>query len=857
MKYFRLKLEKSYEMKRFYILIAILCSFITAKAQFGVGGGSSVVGKISGTLIDSVTKKPLDYASVGLYHSGGKSPITGVITDEKGNFKLNGVHPGSYKLSITFIGYPTKIIDPVVTTDSKPDKNLGQIIVSPGSKTLKEVVVTGQKALVENHIDKLVYNVEKDLTAAGGNASDVLQKVPLVALDINGNVSVRGDGNVRVLINGKPSGATSASLSDLLKAIPADQIKSIEVITNPSAKYDAEGTAGIINIVTKQSNISGFSGSVSGGIGTRQNNGNANINYSKNRLTLSANLGGNFTWPQTSLTQSYQDITSGDTSHTQKSSGTSRVKRYSLLGSFTAGYDFNKYNNITSTIRVTDGTFNTNSLSTTASNANFNSPTNTYDYAYNSNTVGHNSFGGFDWNIDYTHKFHKEGEEISLSTQWSHSSIVTNFNTIYSAVFNSQNQGDNIDGVNNEYTVQLDYTLPINKILKLEAGGKEIIRKINSSSDVFLPDNAGALVFNQDESDLYNYNQNVTAGYGVLTLTLPKSYTILAGARLENTDINGESVNTSQDLPSVNQNYNTFIPSLTIQKAITPSQTLKLSYSKRITRPSLQYLNPFLNKSNILAQTQGDPDLGPETSQTIELNDNMFIKSSVLNFSIYYKRNNGLISNITSELPSISLPETGGDYIVAKPTLTQYHNIGTNNSWGASFFGSINPIKILTIRASINAYTFDPSVDPQYSFYQSATGVRISYNAFLSGSVTLNSGFIAEVFAVENSHRYTIQGSAPAFSILGAGVRKQIFKKKASIGINTIEPFSKYKDFDSSVKSPGLVQTSQFQFPFRSVGLTFSYSFGKVSFSNPQQQKKGLNDDQKQGDQGIGGSGGN
>jgi len=840
-------------MKRFYILILIICSFITAaNAQFGVGGGSSIVGRISGTLIDSVTKKPLDYASVGIYRSGGKSPINGVITDEKGNFKLDNVHPGSYKLSITYIGYPTKIIDPIVTTDSKPDKNVGQIFVSPGAKALKEVVIAGQAPLVENHIDKIVYNAEKDLTSAGGNAADVLQKVPLVAVDINGNVSLRGDGNVRILINGKPSGATNASLSDVLKAIPADQIKTIEVITSPSAKYDAEGTAGIINIITKQKNVSGVSGSVSGGVGTRQNNGNANINYNKNRLSLSANFGGNFTWPQTSITQLSQDFHPSDTVHTSTSqNGTSLVKRYSFLGSFTAGYEFNKYNSITSTIRITDGTFNTNA-NTQTTTTDFINPAN--DNAYNLNSVGHNSFGGFDWNIDYTHKFHKEGEELDLSTQWSHSSIVTDFSNFYTSTFSDQE--NNIDGVNNEYTVQLDYTLPISKTLKLETGLKEIIRRINSTSDVYTPGTDDAFVFDPVNSNLYNYNQNVSAGYAVFTITLPKSYTILAGTRVENTDIHGDPVNSVQtDLSPFSQDYTTLVPSLTLQKALTPTQTLKLTYSKRISRPSLQYLNPFINQTNILNQTVGDPTLGPELSQTLELNYNTFIKSSVINVSTYFKHTTGLIQNLTTPI-NVTIMDAG-NAVAEQGTLTQYENIGTNNSYGASFFGSINPIKILTIRGSINAYTFDPVASGAFSSYQSENSVRISYNAFLSGSVTLKSGFIAEVFAVENSPRYTIQGSSPSFSILGAGVRKQILNKKASIGINTIEPFSKYKDFDSSVTSPGLTQNSKFEFPFRSVGLTFSYSFGKLSFSNPNQSKKGVNnDDQKQGDQGIGGAGG-
>jgi outer membrane receptor protein involved in Fe transport len=834
-------------MKRFYIIIAILCSFVTANAQMGMGGGgSTTVGKISGNVIDSVTKKPMDYASVGLYRSGGKAPITGVITDEKGNFRLDNIKPGNYKLVITFIGYPNKTIDPVTTTDSKPDKNLGTVVVSSGAKTLKEVTVTGQAPLIENHIDKIVYNAEKDLTAAGGNASDVLQKVPLVSVDLNGNVAIRGDQNVKVLINGKPSGATSASLSDVLKTIPADQIKTIEVITSPSAKYDAEGSAGIINIITKQKNVSGISGSISGGIGTRQNNGNFNLNYNKNRFSLSINSGGNFTWPQTSLTDFHQEFERGTIHTSQDIKGTSLVKRYGTLSSATASYDFNAFNNISSTFRYNKGGFNTVGNSVT-NKYDFNNPTNpdsTYSYANNS--TGHNSFGGFDWSVDYTHKFKKEGHEIIISGQWSHSSIVTDYTTLFTPE-KLQNQKNNIDGINNEYTIQADYTLPISKTLKLEAGGKEIIRRISSTSAVFDPSTGGDFIYNPTNSSLYDYNQNVTAGYSVFTITLPKSFSILAGARYEYTAIHGDPVSLGEtDLTQFNNDYSTFIPSLTIQKQLTPTQTLKLSYSKRITRPSLTFLNPFLNKNNILAQSVGNPFLAPEVSQTVELNYNTFIKSSVINTSIYYKHTNGLIENLADPI-----------YVEGQPgTLSIYQNAGVNNSIGASFFGSINPIKILTIRGSVNVYTYHPTPYAPYEQFFTHTGTFVQYNAFLSASVSLPSGFIAETFAVENSPRHTIQGTSPSFSIFGAGVRKQFMQKKASIGINTLEPFNKYKHFDSSISSPGFTQTSAFAFPFRSVGVTFSYSFGKLTFSNPNEKKKGVNnDDLKQGDQGGMGGG--
>jgi len=402
-------------MKRILTLIIIFCSFLSVKAQIGGGAPAAapaIVGRISGNVIDSVTRQPMDYTNINLFRATGKSPLNGLLTDEKGNFKFDNIKPGTYRIEISFVGYPTKVVNDITTTLSKPDKNLGTILVPPGTKKLAEVQITGAKSLIENRIDKIVYNAEKDLTSAGGNATDVLQKVPLVAVDINGNVSLRGDGNVRVLINGKPSGATSSNLADVLKSLPADQIKTIEVITSPSAKYDAEGTAGILNIITKTSNISGFSGSVSGGVGTRQNNGNASLSYNQNRFSLTANLGGNLTWPQTSITDFNQAFNSPttNTNTIQDNAGTSEIKRHAALGNVTATYDINSFNNISSTFKLTQNGFNSdqtqNDSFTDLNNA-------AKDLAYSNTSNSKTSITSFDWNIDYTHKFKKELFAIS------------------------------------------------------------------------------------------------------------------------------------------------------------------------------------------------------------------------------------------------------------------------------------------------------------------------------------------------------------------------------------------------------------------------------------------------------------
>jgi outer membrane receptor protein involved in Fe transport len=832
-------------MKRILLLFTIFCTVLSARAQMGVGGGTTIVGRISGTVIDSLSGKPLDYATVSIFRSGGKVPLNGVLTDSKGGFKLE-IKPGNYKIAISYIGYPTKVIDPVLTTGSKPDKNLGSIVVSPGAKALKEVVIKGSTPLVESRIDKIVFNAEKDITSAGGNASDVLQKVPLVSIDINGNVSVRGDQNVRVLINGKPSGAMSASVSDVLKTIPADQIKSVEVITSPSAKYDAEGSGGIINIITKQKNMSGFSGSVSGGIGTRQNNGNANINFNKNRFSLSANIGGNYTWPQKSLTTFDQTFTAGGNTHSQSES---TIKRFGSIGSVTAGYDINNYNSFTTTIRLNKGGFNS-SGSSQSTQVGYLDPT--QNGIYTGTTSSHNSFGGFDWSADYTHKFKKEGHELTFSGQWSHSTVNTDYLNLYQNTNLKPNQKGSNDGKNNEYTFQADYTLPVTKAFKFEAGGKTILRRLNSDYEIYQdPNYTGNFVYDNINSNLYDYNQNVVAGYSVATLTLPKGYSLIAGARLENTDIKGDptsGINQLNLLPFT-QNYSTFIPSFTIQKALTPTSTLKLSYSKRIQRPSLTYLNPFVNKANFQSQTEGNPRLAPEISQTVELNYNTFIGSSIINASVYYKHTADLIENIAVSTKDVNT-STADSIDVTRST---YRNVGVNNSWGASIFGSVNPIKAITLRGSVNAYTYNPTPYPLYESAFTQTGTYIQYTAFVSVSADLGKGYIAEGFGFTNSPRRTIQGTSPTFSMYAFGAKKQIWNKKASIGINSVTPFSKYKYFKQDISSPGFTQNSSTAFPFRSFGVTFSYNFGKVSFASDK--KKINNDDIKQDDQNGGGGG--
>jgi outer membrane receptor protein involved in Fe transport len=830
------------------IIICLLLLAGRVEAQGPAGGYQQAgaapgTGTISGIVVDSLTNKPLDYATVSLFKAGVTAPLTGALTDAKGAFKITALQPGQYRVQVAFLGYVTKSIDKLVLTPAKPTLNLGQIIVAPSAKMLDAVQITGQKDMIENRIDKLVFNAEKDVTSSGGNVSDILRKVPMVSVDMDGNVALRGSQNVRILINGKPSGALVTNAADVLKSMPADQIKNIEVITAPSAKYDAEGSAGIINIVTKKKNVTGFSGSVTGSVGTRQSNQSANINFNKNKLSLSANFGYNTGWPQTT----YNSFSSANTDSLTSSSsnGQNTSNRHFSNGSASLGYDFDDNNSFSSSFSTRGGAFK-NSGSTDNSN------TSVKEGTVNYTAITSNEFkvSNFDWNNDFTHKFAKQGEEISIAGQWTHGISDVNYLSEYSAFTQNQRAANN--GTNNEYTIQLDYVLPVNKIFKIETGGKSILRRIKSEYDFFNPDAGGNYVFNPATSNTYDYDQDVYSGYGLLTTTLKNGYTVQAGARVENTKISGSSGNSSAGLSPFNNTYTNFIPSFVISKALTPTQTLKLSYSKRIQRPSLQFLNPFRNTSNPLNQTEGNPELSPEVTQTIELNYSTFIKTSVINASVYYRKTADIIESYVSTVP-FTTTDNAGNTVTRNVSLTNYLNVGNNNSIGSSLFASVQLFKALTFRGNVNAFTYKPQIIS--SLQPGSQSTYVQYNAFISGTVKISSTLSAETFVIQNSARRTFQGTNPAFNLFVIGAKKDIFKKKGTVGLNITQPFQDYKDFTSRINSGALTQNSRFSVPFRSFGVSFTYNFGKTTFGPPKKKRGVSNDDLKQGD-GNGGQGG-
>ncbi|MCZ2102076.1 MAG: TonB-dependent receptor [Chitinophagales bacterium] len=804
---------------KYHISFLILLFALHVQAQFPFGGGSkgpTIKGKIEGQVLDSLTQEALSYSSIALKKKGSSITLDGVLADDHGYFKFSDVNNGAYDVYISYVGYPEKKVS-VETTLKSPDANIGSILIPPSANVLNEVEIVEERLLIENKADKLVFNAENDASIAGGDATDVLRKVPMLSVDLNGNVSLRGSQNVRILINGKPSGMFSSNVADALKMFPADQIKKVEVITSPSAKYDAEGSAGIINIITKKQNIEGIAGSINASVGNRQNSLFANFNAGKGRFGLSSSAAVFYSTPGTGS----NDFTRIDkvTDGTVTQLGTHKSSSLGANGSINAFYDFNGYNSINSSFSYRG--FGFDNEGTTRGSIS--------QQGFLDNFIreskGDNFFSGFDWSTDYTHKFaQKEGQELNIGVQYSKQNNSQDFSIeeTHDLSLLNRNTDLNNEGVNNEITIQADYEHPITKEIKIETGVKTIFRNIVSDY------NTQAFDINTGYTPLieqFNYYQDVYAGYASFNFLIARKYSLITGLRYEQTAIKGR-FGQAQELDFDNIQYDNFLPNLTISRTFTGFRTLKLGYSQRIQRPSLQFINPFNNNSDFINRTVGNPLLNPELVQQVELGYNFTYKGFSTFSALFYKHTDDIIEQI------LSLDEN-------QLSVNTYKNIGTNNSFGLNTFIS-KTINLFTLRTGGNIATYHAQ---GLINGEAAERKSYEYNIFLNGEMKISGTFKADFFGFFRSPVRTIQGDNPAFTIYGLGLRKEF--KDWSVGITLIEPFGANKYFKTNIDTEVLKQSSSIGIPFRSFGANFRYKFGNVNFK--ERKSKVKNSDLKQG----------
>lgn len=810
-------------MKFYFVLFFALISVISF-GQFPMGGGNQgpvIKGKIEGKVIDSLSKQAVGFATISLKKKGSTILQDGVLSDENGSFKFENVVKGSYDVYISFLGYTEKKVAAIETTLKNPDVNIGNVLLAPANFVLDAVEIKEQKVLVENKADKLVFNAENDASIAGGDATDVLRKVPTLSVDLNGNVSLRGSQNVRILINGKPSGMFSSNVADALKMFPADQIKKVEVITSPSAKYDAEGSAGLINIITKKADIQGVAGSINASAGNRQNSLFTNLNAGQGRFGSSASGALFYSTPADGISSFFREDNTAAGIRKFESNGKQRTSRLGGNGSVSAFYDFNGYNSINSSFNFRGFGFDLNG----STDGTLVDPSLGLNNKFTRTNTGDNFFGGFDWNTDYTRKFEKrEGQELSFGVQYSLQNNNQDFfvKEIHNIELLNRDTEVVNKGKNHETTLQVDYTHPFTKTVKLETGAKAVIRNIISdytTQVLVLP--AGY----QPLQETFKYDQDVYSGYASLTFNIAKKYSVITGVRYEKTEIAGK-FNILDSLNFSGLGYNNLLPNFTISRTFKGFRTLKLGYSQRLQRPSLQFINPFNNNADFLNRIEGNPYLDPEIVHQVEVGYNFTFKGFTTFSTIFYKHTDGIIEQI------LSIDKNG-------LSVNTFKNIGTNNSVGFNTFIS-KSVKLVTMRVGGNLSTYNAN-----GIVNGAPASRSSYeyNMFLNGEIKITGTFKADFFGFFKSPVRTIQGDNPAFTIYGMGMRKEF--KNSSIGITLIEPFNADKFFNSNVVTEAFTQRTSFSIPFRSIGVNFRYKFGNVDFK--ERKSKVKNSDLKQG----------
>lgn len=816
-------------MKKILLLILFLLPFIQSNAKNNTSSATT----LNGIVVDAASHKPVGYATVSLIDPNSGKILVGSLTDSTGKFSIGKIAAGVYTLKISFVSYTDKTIPNVKINDGSV-LNLGSILLSPDSKTLGEVKITAKKALIEEKIDRTVYNAENDLTTQGGDATDVMKRVPMVSVDLDGNVSIRGSQNIKVLINGKTSAMTSASIADALKQIPADLIKSVEVITSPPAKYDAEGSGGIINIILKKNTLEGLSLNVMSTAGTRGSGLGLNGGYKVGKFEFSLggfgrgsyNTPGSFTNDQTTT-----DPITGNTYTTNQSATT---KNKGLFGRYNFGmdYDISEHNSLS--LGVVVGANNRpieQDDFLTESYVNNALPTSILQ----NNKITNNS-NQLDATLTYTLSGKKPDREFSFLTEYSQNKQNYDYENIFldetnDAVTNGLKSINN--SINREVTFEADYQTPTVKNQLLEFGAKDIIRTASSDYNYFSAADASLSyvpVSSTDLSNNFNYRQNVASGYVSYTLQLFKDYTLRAGARYEYTSIDANfETGSAVTIP----NYGVFVPSLNLARKLNNGDMIKFGFTRRIQRPSLQFLNPSIQASDPLDVTVGNPILKPEYTNSYELGYNTNIKSNNLNISAFMRNTNNAIQTVRT---------TSADTII-----TSYQNLGKQNAYGMSISLNLAPVNKLNFNVGTDFYYLTlNNEDPDLLYRSSNQGWVFNYRFF--GSYDLSDKYSIQAFAFRRSRDIQLQGYQGGFGVYNLSFNRKFAHNKGTIGIAGDNFLTHGYHIPTVVNSAYVNQNSVNINYIRSFEIRFTYRIGGL-VNKPKKPKKTIsNDDLKQGD---------
>lgn len=775
---------------------------------------------IKGMVQDSAQAKTLPFATVGIYHANNQQkPLQNIFTDNKGHFEFVKVDTGHYIIFASYSGFTEKASIPFRVTSDQTLIEIPALQLSPASQNLAAVTVSARRPLIEYSEDKLVYNAEADPSNTGQMATDILRKTPFLSVDGEGNVQLNGQSNFKVLLNGKETAMFTRNVKEALQSFPANLIKSIEVITTPSAKYDGEGVGGIINIITKKKVI-GYNGTIGISQNTLGNtNINANASFKYGKLGFSGYYGLNrvdgFKTRNAAETEVYNPVAF----YKRISSGQRHNNNFYNYGNLELSWDIDSMNTLSTYAALNGG----HSKSMNLRYFDLVSPdkSDTNRTIFNDNF--HFKYPGWNWGVDYIRKFRRNPEqELTIKMFHDYGNESNTQLSDQQSLSNNRSVKNDNSAKNLQSTWQLDYVHPLKNKVKLETGLKLITRNASSiyeSQYRNFPNDK--YIIDSTNSDNFSYKQFVYGAYGTLRFTI-KKYSFRIGARLEHTVVDGNFVKSNT---TVEQDYLTLIPSVFISRKFANIHTLSLSYTKRLSRPYIWDLNPFVNNADTLNLNFGNPHLNPELYHSFEIGYTLLKGKTNINIRLTENFSNSQITRY-----SYFNKNTG----VTSWTLG---NIGTYYSTGLAGNIAIS----LTPKWRVNS-----NFGLRYDFVKNRLNPsQKNQGPGGYGSLNTNIEITKKISAFFNTNMYRspaqLQGYYGTNYWYGFGGTLKLLKDKFTLSLNLNNIFQKELPWKSSLGDTNFRTTSWNYRPGRQVNVGLRWNFGKLTEN--VSRKRGVNND--------------
>ena len=802
-------------MNKIIPILIFLCISLAMNAQQASGPNYSLsvqTHEVSGKIIDNATKEPLEYATI-VFTSLKSKKITGGLTNNMGEFAIE-VKRGRYNISIEFISFKTYTIENIMINQ---DVNLGTILLEEDSETLGEVSIIAEKTTVEIKLDKKIYNVGKDLTVRGGTVSDVLDNVPSVSVDVEGNVALRGNENVRILIDGKPSGLVGLSSNEALRQLPAEAIEKVEVITSPSARYDAEGTAGILNIILRRSKLQGLNGAITTNLGYPKSAGiSGNINFRTGDFNFFTTSGYRYREaPGNAYTSTryFNEVYDEDLDLIIDNPDTflDETREFDRLRKgFNSNIGVEWYVNKTSSIiasvllRQSDNESNTTNNIFQIDENGIESRSLRFDPELEDDKTSQ-------YSINYDKKFNNDGHRLTFDFQYEDST-------------EEENSIITQDGLNEEKVqtledqerilLQTDYVLPLGEKSQFEFGYRGNFNELNT--DYLVEDfEDGVFEPNTDLSNNLMYKEKINAVYSQFGSKVNK-FSYLLGLRLETTKINIDQLTSGDNKVKT---YQSLFPTINLGYELNEKQSITLGYNRRIRRPRSRFINPFPSRSSATNLFQGNPDIDPSLSNGIDLGYLNRLGKLTLNSSIYYQHATDVftfISEDTGETTTLN----GQEVPVIRRTPI---NLSSNDRYGFEFTITYNPSRKWRLNGNFNL--FKSITNGDYNG-QNFDADNTSWFIRVNNKVTLPGQIDWQTRLFYRGPRESAQSRSKGMFSANLAFSKDLFKEKASLALNISDLFNTRRR-ETETFTPSFSGESEFQWRQRSYNLTFTYRFNQ------------------------------